>query len=35
MTVRQWVFNGVLTGLYCMDMSVGYCVLSHLKKQFK
>lgn len=35
MTVKQWIFNGVLTGLYCIDMSLTYCVIKHFKKQFK
>mgnify|MGYP000966767045 CR=1 FL=1 len=35
MTAKQWVFNGILTGLYCIDMSLTYCVINHFKKQFK
>lgn len=35
LTTKQWIFNGVLTGLYSLDMSLTYCILSHFKKQFK
>ncbi|HWQ79650.1 MAG TPA: hypothetical protein VN381_12565 [Anaerovoracaceae bacterium] len=35
MTTKQWIFNGVLAGLYCIDMSLTYCVINHFKKQFK
>ena len=35
MTKKQWVFNGILTGLYSMDMSLTYCILNHFKKQYK
>lgn len=35
LTKKQWIFNGILTGLYSIDMSLTYCVLNHFKKQFK
>lgn len=35
MTTKQWVFNGILTGLYSVDMSLTYCIINHFKKQFK
>jgi len=35
MTKKQWIFNGVLTGFYSIDMSVTYLVLNHFKKQYK
>lgn len=35
MTKKQWVFSGILSGLYCIDMSVTYIVLKHFKKQYK
>ena len=35
MTTKQWIFNGVLTGLYSIDMSLTYCIINHYKKQFK
>jgi len=35
MTTKQWIFNGIVTGLYSIDMSLTYCVINHFKKQFK
>lgn len=35
LTKKQWIFNGILTGLYSIDMSLTYCLLKHLRKQFK
>ncbi|MBR0596372.1 hypothetical protein [Sinanaerobacter chloroacetimidivorans] len=35
LTKKQWIFNGILTGMYCIDMSATYCVLNYFKKQFK
>ncbi|MDF2655111.1 MAG: hypothetical protein K0R19_1585 [Bacillota bacterium] len=35
LTKKQWIFNGILTGFYSIDMSLTYCVLNHFKKQFK
>ena len=35
MTKKQWIFNGVLTGMYSIDMSLAYCLIDHYKKQFK
>ncbi|MEG1929708.1 MAG: hypothetical protein RR131_01085 [Anaerovorax sp.] len=35
MTKKQWVFNGILTGLYAVDMSATYLILRHYKKQYK
>lgn len=35
MTKKQWVFNGIITGLYSIDMSLTYCIINHFKKQFK
>lgn len=35
MTKKQWVFNGILTGMYSLDMSLGYILLNHMKKQYK
>ena len=35
MTTKQWVFNGILAGLYSIDMSLTYCIINHFKKQFK
>lgn len=34
-TKKQWIFNGVLTGLYSIDMSLTYIILNHFKKQYK
>lgn len=35
MTTKQRVFNGVIMGLYSIDMSLTYCIINHFKKQFK
>jgi hypothetical protein len=35
MTTKQWVFNGILTGFYSLDMSLTYCIINHFKKQYK
>lgn len=35
MTTKQWIFNGILAGCYSIDMSATFCVLKHLKKQYK
>ncbi len=35
MTVKQRVFNGIITGLFTIDMSLTYCIINHYKKQFK
>jgi sensor histidine kinase regulating citrate/malate metabolism len=35
MTTKQRIFNGILAGMYSIDMSVTYCVIKHFKKQFK
>lgn len=35
MTKKQWVFNGVVAGLYAADMSAAYLLLRHYKKQYK
>ena len=35
LTTKQWIFNGVITGLYSIDMSLTYCIINHFKKQFK
>lgn len=35
MTMKQRVFNGIITGLYSIDMSLTYCIINHFKKQFK
>jgi len=35
MTKKQWIFNGVLTSLYSIDMSLTYFIINHFKKQFK
>ncbi|MDD2190501.1 MAG: hypothetical protein PHV71_07560 [Eubacteriales bacterium] len=35
MTKKQLIFNGMLAGFYSIDMSLTYCVLKHLKKQYK
>lgn len=35
MTKKQWIFNGIVTGLYSIDMSLTYCIINHFKKQFK
>ncbi len=35
LTTKQWIFNGVLTGLYSIDMSLTYYILNHFKKQYK
>ena len=34
-TTKQWVFNGILAGMYTADMSLGYLLLRRLKKQYK
>jgi hypothetical protein len=35
LTTKQRIFNGILTGLYSIDMSLTYCIINHYKKQFK
>ena len=35
MTKKQWIFNGILTGIYCIEMSATYTLLRHYKKQYK
>ena len=35
MTKKQWIFDGILTSLYSIDMSLTYCIINHYKKQFK
>ena len=35
MTKKQWIFGGILTGMYSIDMSLTYIGLKHFKKQFK
>lgn len=35
MTKKQWILNGILTGMYSIDMSLTYLILRHFKKQYK
>lgn len=35
MTAKQWLFNGILAGLYSIDMSLTYYAINRYKKQFK
>lgn len=35
MTKKQWIYSGVLTGLYSIDMSLTYIIINHFKKQYK
>jgi sensor histidine kinase regulating citrate/malate metabolism len=35
MTMKQRIFNGIVTGMYTIDMSLTYCIINHFKKQFK
>ncbi len=34
-TKKQWIFNGILTSLYSIDMSLTYVIINHFKKQYK